>query len=195
LDCHSRVGNQWSIIAKSLPGRSQVRVRDRYKKLCRNGKVSLEDVDEDVKPIIRQSKPLPSTQRTTAFTRYDNEALNHLDLCFVLCGMRNQVVGPMVPIVPVTDPAMYHETEYPMSPQMALGHAATEAYQKASVLGQMDHGQMDHGQMGQMQMNQMQINQMQMNQMQMGQMQMGQMTPEHYQEAPITTGATTSHWS
>ena len=40
LDCHTRVGNQWSIIAKSLPGRSQVRVRDRYKKLCRNGKVT-----------------------------------------------------------------------------------------------------------------------------------------------------------
>jgi hypothetical protein len=30
---------------------------------------------------------------------------------------------------------------------------------------------------------------------QLDQMQMGQMTPEHYQEAPITTGATTSHFA
>jgi hypothetical protein len=57
--------------------------------------------------------------------------LNHLDLCFVLCGMRNQVVGPMVPIAPVTDPL----PKYSLSPQMALGQAVTEAYQKVSVLG------------------------------------------------------------
>jgi hypothetical protein len=133
LDCHTRVGNQWSIIAKSLPGRSQVRVRDRYKKLCRNGKVTL-DTEENQAPRTVAAKPeaLPTTQRTTAFTRYDNEALNHLDLCFVLCGMRNQVEAPVMP----PDPSAYQK----VNPHLALTTMATQAYHKAAAMAPMGHG-------------------------------------------------------
>eukprot|EP00935_MAST-01C_sp_MAST-1C-sp1_P001915 g1915.t1 len=104
LDCHQRVGNQWSLIAKSLPGRSQVRVRDRFKKLCRNGIAVQENKPPrsetggaTAKPasIIKSAatviKPVDIVRvKPTPFSRFENDTMNQLDLCFVLCGMRNQ---------------------------------------------------------------------------------------------------------